>query len=47
MSDQDAKYSDLVEVVKRNGEFKKNYGLLLGALLINRSVNAAIGRRSF
>jgi hypothetical protein len=25
--------SDLVEIAKRNGEFRKNYGLILGALL--------------
>ena len=26
-------YSDLVEIAKRNGDFKKNYGVLVGAIL--------------
>lgn len=34
MSEQDEKHSDLVEIAKRNGEFRKNYGPLLGAILI-------------
>jgi hypothetical protein len=33
--------SDLVEVVKRNGDFRKNYGPLLGALLFWLSIKAA------
>lgn len=41
MSDQDAKYSDLVEIAKRNGEFRKNYGLFVGAFLYLRSISAA------
>jgi len=26
-------HSDLVEIAKRNGDFKKNYGVLVGAIL--------------
>jgi hypothetical protein len=43
MSDQEAKNSDLVEIAKRNGDFRKNYGLLIGAFLYLRSINAARG----
>jgi hypothetical protein len=31
MSNQEAKNSDLVEIAKRNGDFRKNYGLIIGA----------------
>jgi hypothetical protein len=31
LSGQSAAHSDLVEIAKRNGDFKKNYGLLVGA----------------
>lgn len=41
MSHQDAKYSDLVEIAKRNGEFRKNYGPWLGALLYWLSIRSA------
>jgi hypothetical protein len=34
-------HSDLVEIAKRNGEFRKNYGVLVGAFLYLRSINAA------
>lgn len=36
--------SDLVEIARRNGDFKRNYGTLLGALLYLRSLSAACGR---
>ncbi|MEH2570231.1 hypothetical protein [Bradyrhizobium sp. AZCC 2289] len=39
MSDEE--YSDLVEIAKRNGEFRKNYGPVIGAFLYLRSINAA------
>jgi hypothetical protein len=39
MSGQSA-HSDLVEIAKRNGDFRKNYGLLVGAFLYLRSINA-------
>jgi hypothetical protein len=41
VSDQDAKYSDLVEIAKRNGDFRKNWGLIVGAFLYLRSISAA------
>lgn len=39
--------SDLVEIAKRNGNFKRNYGKLIGAYLYVRSVNAVRGRSLF
>ena len=36
--------SELVEISKLNGDFKKNYGKLIGAYLYLRSVSAARGR---
>ena len=41
MSDQ---FSELVEISKLNGDFKKNYGKPLGAFLYLRSISAARGR---
>jgi hypothetical protein len=41
MSDQS---SELVEISKLNGDFRKNYGKLIGAYLYLRSVSAARGR---
>jgi hypothetical protein len=40
VSDQDIKNSDLVEIAKRNGDFRKNYGPWLGALLYWLSIKA-------
>ena len=36
--------SDFVEVVKRNGDFRKNYGLLIGACLYPLSLRTVSGR---
>jgi hypothetical protein len=44
MSDQS---SELVEISKLNGDFKRNYGKLLGAMLYLRSISAARGRSWF
>jgi hypothetical protein len=41
MSDQS---SELVEISKLNGDFRRNYGKLIGAFLYLRSVSAARGR---
>ena len=41
MSDRDVTHSDLVEIAKRNGDFRKNYGLIVGAILYLGSINAA------
>ena len=37
--------SDLVAISKLNGEFRKNYGTLVGAYLYLRTINAARARR--
>ena len=39
-----AKFSELVEISKLNGDFKKNYGTLIGAYLYLRSISAVRGR---
>src|SRR5262249_20559455 len=39
--------SDLVEISKLNGDFRRNYGRLIGAYLYLRSISAARGRRLF
>jgi hypothetical protein len=39
--------SDLVEIAKRNGDFKRNYGPLLGAFLYLRSLSAVRGKSLF
>ena len=39
--------SELIEISKLNGDFKKNYGKLIGAYLYLRSVSAARGRSLF
>lgn len=36
--------SDLSKIAKLNGDFKRNYGKLLGAFLYLRSINAGRGR---
>ena len=39
--------SELVEISKLNGDFRRNYGKVLGAILYLRSVSAARGRSIF
>ena len=41
MSDQS---SELVEISKLNGDFRRNYGKLIGAYLYLRSISEARGR---
>ena len=36
--------SELIQIAKLNGDFRKNYGRLIGALLYLRSISAARGR---
>jgi hypothetical protein len=36
--------SELVEISKLNGDFRKNYGRLIGAFLYLRSISAVRGR---
>ena len=38
---EELKDTNLVEVVKRNGDFRRNYGMLVGSLLYLRSLSAA------
>ena len=47
MLERNGRYSDLVEIAKRNGDFKKNYGTVIGAYLYLRSLSAARGRSFF
>jgi len=47
MSRQPASPSELVEISKLNGDFKRNYGTLIGAYLYLRSIGAARGRSFF
>ena len=47
MADECKARSDLPEVAKLNGEFRKTYGKLLGAFLYLRSISAARGRSWF
>jgi hypothetical protein len=47
MSEQIGSISELVEIAKRNGDFRKNYGMVLGAYLYLRSISAARGRSYF
>lgn len=44
MTGQGQQHSDLVEIARRNGDFRRNYGTLIGAFLYLRSLNAARGR---
>jgi hypothetical protein len=39
--------SELVDISKLNGDFKKNYGIFIGAYLYLRSISAARGRSFF
>ena len=47
MLERTGQSSDLVEIAKRNGDFRRNYGTLLGAFLYLRSLSAARGRSLF
>jgi hypothetical protein len=47
MAEEGKILSDLPEVAKLNGEFRRNYGRLLGAFLYLRSISAARGRPWF
>jgi hypothetical protein len=38
-------HSELVAIARLNGDFRKNYGKLIGAYLYLRSITAAGGRR--
>jgi hypothetical protein len=38
------RHSDVVEIARRNGDFRRNYGILIGAFLYLRSLNATRSR---
>jgi hypothetical protein len=40
-------FSEIVELAKRNGSFRHNYGTIIGAFLYLRSVSAARGQSVF
>ena len=44
MSEQRHTSSELIEISKLNGSFKRNYGTVIGAYLYLRSISAARGR---
>ncbi len=41
MDNHEARSSDLVEIARRSGEFRKHYGVALGAILYLSSISAA------
>ena len=47
MSGQSETVSELVEIAKRNGDFRKHYGRIIGAYLYLRTVSAVRGRSMF
>lgn len=47
MSGHNVTHSDLVEIAKRNGDFRRNYGVLVGAFLYLRSISAARSQMSW
>jgi hypothetical protein len=44
MPERTGLHSELVEIARRNGDFRKNYGTLVGAYLYLRTINSARGR---
>jgi len=44
MAEEFQSSSDLSKIAKLNGDFRRNYGTLLGAFLYLRSISAARGR---
>ncbi|UPK26755.1 hypothetical protein [Bradyrhizobium sp. 195] len=47
MTDEYETSSELSKIAKLNGDFRRNYGALLGAFLYLRSINAARRRSWF
>lgn len=47
MTDEVEVSSELSKIAKLNGNFRRNYGLLLGAFLYLRSISAARGHSWF
>ena len=44
MTEPSQQQSELIEIAKRNGDFRRNYGTVIGAFLYLRSLSAARGR---
>lgn len=47
MADEVETSSELSKIARLNGDFRRNYGTLLGAFLYLRSISAARGRSWF
>ena len=47
MSMQVEPFSEILEIAKRNGDFRRNYGTIIGAFLYLRSISAVKGKSSF
>ena len=47
MAEESQASSELSKIARLNGEFRRNYGLLLGAFLYLRSISAARSRSWF
>ena len=47
MSMQVEPFSEILEIAKRNGDFRRNYGTIIGAFLYLRSIRAVKGKSSF
>lgn len=47
MADEIETASELSKIAKLNGDFRRNYGTLLGAFLYLRSISAARSRSAF
>lgn len=47
MSGKNEPYSELVEIVKCNGDFRRHYGKIIGAYLYLQTVSASRGRSLF
>lgn len=47
VADEHETSSELSKIAKLNGDFRRNYGTLLGAFLYLRSISAARGRSWF
>lgn len=47
MAEETQASSELSKIVKLNGDFRRNYGTVIGAFLYLRSISAARGRSWF
>ena len=47
MSMQPKPFSEILEIAKRNGDFRRNYGIVIGAYLYLRSIRSVRGGSTF